>query len=679
MVYSPAKKSLFCFCCRLFALDEKDSNLSKFITGFNSWWKLNPKVADHEGSGFHLTNLEKWKTLAAGLLQNKTVDFAEQVVMEGERKKWRDILYRLLDVTLFLAKQNLPFRGHNEQIESENRGNFLELVNLLSNYDPVLKEHNIRLQQSLKEGKISVSYLSPKVQNEFISILGNSIKAEIVAEVKKANYFGILLDSTPDISHTEQLSEVIRYVHIENRKVEIKESFLGFIPLYGKKASDIVETIIQALEKDGLDLTLCRSQGYDNAANMSGIHSGVQAKIREINTKALFVPCANHSLNLCGVHAFATVPLCITFFGTMESIYRVFSTSTHRWDVLLETVGLTVKRLSDTRWSSHFDAVKPVFQRFENFVEALEKLCDRSENLDTRGAAEVLITNICNFNFLCFLHLWYHVLSEVNQVQKYLQIEGITLEKSITKLKSLKTFFKEARIELASNALQFATSTCVELNIDIESRGRKRFKKIMPGEESKDAGLTPQQEVQRAMLECIDKLYVELEDRTTSMERVYEKFAVIQSMHLLESSDNQLLLLSKQLTETFDDVQQEEIVPEIKRLRRHLQASGILKEDATSWSSLKMLQFIVEMDFNESVPNVCVALRLFLTACVSVSSCERSFSKLKLIKNYLRSTMSQSRLSSLAMISIENSVAKNINFDDIIKQFAEAKARKKRF
>ena len=45
---------------------------------------------------------------------------------------------------------------------------------------------------------------------------------------------------------------------------------------------------------------------------------------------------------------------------------------------------------------------------------------------------------------------------------------------------------------------------------------------------------------------------------------------------------------------------------------------------------------------------------LFLTLPVTVATAERSFSKLKLIKNYLRSTMGQERLSGLAMLSIEN-------------------------
>lgn len=324
MVYSQEKKMLFCFCCKLFETKDVNPTMSSFIRGFNSWWKLNPKVSDHENSELHIKCLEKWKTLEARLLQNRTIDSIQQNVMEKERKKWRDILHRLLDVSLFLAQQNLPFRGHREDSSSENRGNFLELVDLLSHYDPVLKEHNVHLQQSLEAGRISVSYLSPQVQNEFISLIGNEIKKEIISDIKKAKYYGIMFDTTPDISHVEQMSQVIRYVQIENRKVEVKESFLGFIPLSGKKASDITDEIIQSLENNGLDLKLCRSQGYDNATTMSGIHTGVQTRIKEQNPKAIFVPCANHSLNLCGVHAFASVPDCITFFGTLESIYKFF-------------------------------------------------------------------------------------------------------------------------------------------------------------------------------------------------------------------------------------------------------------------------------------------------------------------------------------------------------------------
>ncbi|XP_065646998.1 uncharacterized protein LOC136076944 [Hydra vulgaris] len=266
MVYSHEKKSLFCFCCKLFDKNDNPTTKSSFITGFNSWWKLNPKVSDHKNTQLHINNLDKWKTLEARLLQNKTIDAAHQDVMEEEMERH---FASSLRYKTFLAKQNLPFRGHREDFASENRGNFLEIVSLLSNYDPVLKEHSIRLQQSSESGLIPVSYLSPAVQNEFVSLLGDAVKQELICEIKKAKFYTILFDSTPNIYHTEQMSQVIRYVKIDNRNVGVKESFLCFISLSGKKADSITQKIIQSLEKDGLDLKLCRSQEYENATTMS--------------------------------------------------------------------------------------------------------------------------------------------------------------------------------------------------------------------------------------------------------------------------------------------------------------------------------------------------------------------------------------------------------------------------
>lgn len=77
-----------------------------------------------------------------------------------------------------------------------------------------------------------MSYLSPKIQNEFIFLLGKSVKDVILKEIKDPKYYGILYDSTPDISHQDQMCEVIKYVQIEDGKVHIEESFLGFFVLW---------------------------------------------------------------------------------------------------------------------------------------------------------------------------------------------------------------------------------------------------------------------------------------------------------------------------------------------------------------------------------------------------------------------------------------------------------------
>lgn len=82
---------------------------------------------------------------------------------------------------------------------------------------------------------------------------------------------------------------------------------------------------------------------------------------------------------------------------------------------------------------------------------------------------------------------------------------------------------------------------------------------------------------------------------------------------------------------------------------------------------------------NGSFPNISVGLRILLTIPVTSASAERSISKLKIIKNYLRNRISQEQLSGLSMISIEKSISDTLNYDDIINEFAANKSRKKIF
>ena len=103
------------------------------------------------------------------------------------------------------------------------------------------------------------------------------------------------------------------------------------------------------------------------------------------NPKALFLSCANNSLSLCGAHDFSCIPTSVTFFGILENTHNFFSCSSHQWEILVAVVGVTVKRLSDTRWSAQHGAMKPVKNHFDQLVDAVEKLCDQSENLNTRG------------------------------------------------------------------------------------------------------------------------------------------------------------------------------------------------------------------------------------------------------------------------------------------------------
>jgi len=91
-----------------------------------------------------------------------------------------------------------------------------------------------------------------------------------------------------------------------------------------------------------------------------------------------------------------------------------------------------------------------------------------------------------------------------------------------------------------------------------------------------------------------------------------------------------------------------------------------------------MYKLIIHVDkqLKASFPNVEVALRMYLVLMVTNCSAERSFSKLKIIKNRLRTTMGNERLSHLALMSIEHDVLGEIDFEALIEEFAARKARR---
>uniref|UniRef100_I1R7Y3 HAT C-terminal dimerisation domain-containing protein n=1 Tax=Oryza glaberrima TaxID=4538 RepID=I1R7Y3_ORYGL len=77
--------------------------------------------------------------------------------------------------------------------------------------------------------------------------------------------------------------------------------------------------------------------------------------------------------------------------------------------------------------------------------------------------------------------------------------------------------------------------------------------------------------------------------------------------------------------------------------------------------------------------NVSVAYRILLTVHVTVASAERSFSKLKLLKNYLRSTKSQERLNGLTMCLIEKDILDTIDLNTVLDDFSSRNARRSIF
>lgn len=89
-------------------------------------------------------------------------------------------------------------------------GNYLGILELISQFDPFLLEH---IKTHGLKGRGSVSYLSSSICEEFIDVMGEKTKQVIANALKVARYFSVIIDSTPDLSHTDQLTFIFRFVN----------------------------------------------------------------------------------------------------------------------------------------------------------------------------------------------------------------------------------------------------------------------------------------------------------------------------------------------------------------------------------------------------------------------------------------------------------------------------------
>ena len=124
-----------------------------------------------------------------------------------------------IEVVRWLTFQGCAFRGHDESSSSINRGNFLELLELLASNNEKVGE--LVLDKAPK----NACYTSPDIQKEILQVFATRVKNEIRKEIGDAK-FCIIVDEARDESKKEQMSIVLRFVDQDGI---LRERFFGLV------------------------------------------------------------------------------------------------------------------------------------------------------------------------------------------------------------------------------------------------------------------------------------------------------------------------------------------------------------------------------------------------------------------------------------------------------------------
>lgn len=660
--YDAGRKVVLCFTCAKASAHDllktvKCTEPNFIETGYTNWKKAtgrHGRFESHQASNCHmfasqaLHNLQEAKPIATLLSQQLS---AEQTVAQK-------CLRVLFTTAGYLARQGLAFRGHDEQ-----EGNFLQMVKMRSADVPDMESWLTRKSP----------YTHHSIQDEMLKLYGDAILRRILASVHKSHSFAVIVDGTQDINRTEQESICIRYV---DEDLQPHEEFVGFYAVEGTKGSMLAACIKDCLIRLQLSLENLRGQTYDGASNMSGQYNGCQAIIAREQPLAAYVHCSAHCTNLvasavCLSSAMVrdSVQLVNDFgvlcnsSGNFKSVFRRIASTYSDSDEPSEQIGpvRNIKPLCPTRWLVRMPAINATLQQYKLILQTLEE-AQQTCSSEVSVRAVGLQRRFQNPSTVMCLTMAQHVVDPLESLNRSLQSAKMTVAGMLESAKTVRSQLQCLREDSKYDKMFKEAEQMIE-SLDLKDLSIPRTKKP-PARVCGLAEAFHTQSVPRYFkieyLKLVDVAIQQLSDR------------IIDCPGLLRYCELEAMLLSGKVNEAISKQ-----YPELKCEGRSFQTQLDMFHCLPAITTTMTLSLDICCDVLRSMvpamramfPHVEALIRLLLVNPASSATAERSFSSLRRLKTYLRSTCGQQRLNNIAICHVHKNVLDEVDVDELMKEF----------
>ena len=564
-------------------------------------------------------------------------------------------------------RQGMALRGHNE-----NEGNLYQLLKCRS-------EDVTALSTWLNKSQ----YLSHDIINELIKIMAHKVLREILSEVRKSQWYAIIGDETRDASGAEQFALSLRWVGSD---YTIYEDFVGLIQVDQTDAKTLMETIKSALIALNITLDNCRGQAFDGASNMAGHLNGVATRIIKEAPKAHYIHCLAHSLNLslqdCA-HSCRIIKESLLLVSELSVLIRASPKRLALFQRIQHQVSFQaprIKPLCPTRWAVCTGAIDSILQNYSAIYECLEQISEESYG---KLVAKVLGLKLLMTKFATFfgLKLGHLVFSATEQLSVILQSYEINAQQAVSAANATKQYLQRLQSQATYETFYKAVVANAKDLTDEPTlpRNKKVPRRIDDGAQN-HCYASPSDYFRQQYFEVIDTLIGELTRRFSQ-----PSFSILEEMEsvLVDSCNGKSIKTSDNFEKFCEgDIDcnrlafQLAMLPDVLKAANEQCKFGIKK--VTSVSTL--CQLFNSCDFAKSMlSNVDRLLRIYLTTPMTSATAERTFSTLRRLKSYLRSTMSQKRLNHVMILHTHKQRTDKLDLYEIANEFASANSRRRDF
>ena len=417
--YDVDKDAAFCFLCMRCEAEKKFLASTKREPAFTSkgftYWKEGTKAfKKHQACDCHREAVD-----ALVVLPRCTKDVGELQSAEHQADKARNrkMLLLVLQNIRFLARQGLPLRGDGD----ESGSNFTQLLHLRG-----VDHEGIDSWLRKKTNK----YTSPEIQNECLQLMALHILREVSRNISGSHCFSIMADECTDCSNKEQFTINIRWV---DQHLNEHEEFIGLYQVSTIDAESLVSAIRDVLSRMNAKVADCRGQCYDGASNMGGARKGVAAIITQEESRALYMHCYGHALNLAIADTVKQSKVCRDALDTAFEITRLIKFSPKRnaaFDKIKSSAEndghhspIGIRTFCHTRWTVRGDAIESILVNYSTLVTLWEECLQSPTRLEPDVKARIIGVQwqMSTFNLLFGLKLCERILKMTDNLSRTLQ------------------------------------------------------------------------------------------------------------------------------------------------------------------------------------------------------------------------------------------------------------------